>query len=323
MSAPLAVVSAQEGLLQASPQQVLQSHGLIRQGTGRLWIVASEVDLKRRLDKLPAFERTVKDHEQQLAARINRNAQDWAARNQAIKSLKSAKTDAQKRSLKQQIEQLKDACVKPEELGKHRDVQSLLIELATERNELLLSVLAARRDFEQMTAAYERLADEQQVQQALMKLSQDARLGPAQSYEAAMKQLDDVQRLVATDWQPLFQQSGLWRVNGIVDERAATTFTWEPKGDRLLLSGGVAELAGLLLVAGKDAELRFGGRRVVARRVVVPSLRFGGCLLHDIDAFILPPEAEDLGSRIGPGVFGSLEAEIQPERLRLLIRDPR
>jgi hypothetical protein len=312
---------AQPGLPTASPREVLEKHGLIRQGTGGLWIVASEVDLQRQLANLSDGEDEVKQHENQLLSRIKRNNTDWAALSEARKRLKSAKNDAQKRSLKKQIKQLAETCVKPQELAAEPDVHRLLIYFVTERNRLLLAVLAARRDFELMTRQYERLAKNEEVQKALRGLKQDARLGPAESYVDAMRQLDDVEGLVTGDWQPLFQQSGRWRINGIVAERAATTFTWDPQVDRVLLSGTAARLAGLPSGQGTETEVRVDRRKLTARRIVLPSLRLGSCVLRKVDALVLPPEAEDLGSRIGPAAFGKRKVEIVPQQLSLVIRD--
>jgi hypothetical protein len=315
------LLHAQPGLPPPSPREVLEQHGLIRQGTGGLWIVASEVDLQRQLAVLSDGENEVKQHGKQLVSRIDQNRSDWAALSGARKSLKSAKSDARKRSLKKQIKQLAETCVKPEELAGERDVHNLLIHFVTERNRLLLSVLAARRDFEFMARQYERLDENRDVQKALLDLKQDARLGPARSYDDAMRQLDELESVLTGDWQPLLQQSGRWRVNGIVAERAATTFTWDPQVDRVLLSGTAARLAGLPAGQGTETEIRVERRKVTARRIVLRNLRFGSCVLHDVDALVLPPEAEDLGSRIGPAAFGELKVEIVPARLRLVIGD--
>lgn len=305
----------------AEAERLLEQRGLTKMGTGALWVGRSEDRLIKLLGRVGEYQHNVERLEQQLREQIVRNKIDWNALEQARKQLKDAKGDAQKRTLKRTIKTLSSTCVKPQELVSRPEIQARLIELATGRDRLLLTILAARREFRDMPAEYKRLGSDRRIQSALDSLEQRARLGPARSYAEDMATLADAEKLVATDWLPLLQQSDLWRVNGVVNARAATTFTWEPGGGRVLLSGGVVELAGLSGELGNPVEMTVGKRAFTARRLRLPQLQLGACVLTDVDAFVLPPEAEDLGSRIGPKVFKGLDVRLDPQHLRLTIGD--
>jgi hypothetical protein len=303
----------------ASAEQVLERHGLARLGT-EIWIPAAEQQLRAHLAGVDGLKDRVQTLSKQLSDRIEQNAATWRLLEQTQSRLKDAKTDAQKRALRQARDMYAAQCVKPQELGGQLDVQAMLIELTNQRDELLLALQSIRRLGEQMKAQYAVLADSPRVKAALAELG-DARLGPAKDYEADLRRLPDYDRLVLTDAVPLFMQGSAARVSGIVEDRAALVFTWSPAESRVVITTNMAELAQLEVSQGKPARLRVAGRDVMATQIEISTLRFGRHVLRNVQACVLPPEAEDLGARLGPKVFAPLVAAPQAERLQLVIEE--
>jgi len=121
---------------------------------------------------------------------------------------------------------------------------------------------------------------------------------------------------------PLWVQSGKTRVGAILNERAPVVFTWQTSNEPTVLTASMAESAGVDVTESAEIfEMPFGRtRRLPTRRVTVQRIRLGELVLHDVPAYILPPEGEDLGARIGPDALGEYKATVELERLRLVIQ---
>jgi hypothetical protein len=108
----------------------------------------------------------------------------------------------------------------------------------------------------------------------------------------------------------------------IVNERAPVTFTWLSSNEPLVLTDAVAEAAGLERNSA-DADrvvIRVEPNRTLsASPATVATIRLGQHILHDVDALVLPPEAEDLGARIGVDAWSGYNVTLQLDRLRLVM----
>lgn len=301
-----------------SPQQTLKECGLMKFGTGTIWITPSEQQLRRRLGRLDAFKGIIQNCRKDLNRQIGANNANRLALDQITAQMKEAKGDALK-LLKQQKKKLEDASDEPKLLGGRQEVQANLIDLMVARDDLWLVLAAIRKLNRQMRDDYGRLGENPRVTEALAALGDGARLGPAKDYDPELRMLPDYDELVLTDAVPMFLQDKLQRISGILDERVPATFTWEPSGGRVLITANIAELAGLDLSQGKPE--RIPERNLPATHIKLTSLRFGRHVLHDVDVLVLPPEGEYLGARIGPEVFKGLTVSPQPEQLQLLIEE--
>ena len=66
--------------------------------------------------------------------------------------------------------------------------------------------------------------------------------------------------------------------------------------------------------------VKFGGCQLFFPwRMKVPQLRFGRHVLRDVDAYILAPEAADIGARIGAGAFAGYRVQLDADRLVLTV----
>jgi hypothetical protein len=51
-------------------------------------------------------------------------------------------------------------------------------------------------------------------------------------------------------------------------------------------------------------------------------MRFAGIVLKDVDAFVLPPEGEDLGAKLGHNAYNHLVCRIDGRRLTMRVTTP-
>ena len=58
------------------------------------------------------------------------------------------------------------------------------------------------------------------------------------------------------------------------------------------------------LAGQPQVERLIAGRRLLVRQVELVTLRLGRQTIRRVNAYVLPPEAEDLGSRLGRAAFG-------------------
>jgi hypothetical protein len=301
-----------------SPEQVLEKSGLERLGTSTIWTTPSERQLREALAPIASLKAALETRSQELSNRIDGNNGIRAAIEQLNAQIKAAKGELQKR-LKRKKEALEKSYVDPKQLGNEPDVRAGLIDLIVQRDKLLVVVQAVREHEKQMRDDYTLLEADPRIAPALAALGQGSRLGPAKDYASELEALPECDRLVLTDYVPMFLQGNLQRVSGIVDDRFPITFTWEPSGARVLIPYSMAELAGLDISQGESVEIP--EHKVRATRIELSSLRFGGHLLRDVEAFVLPPAGEYLGARIGPKAFKGLKVAPQPEQLKLLIQE--
>lgn len=309
------------------PEAFLQDEmRLVRFGRTNEWILQRELLLRKRIDELPKLKENIQNHERQLGERIEQNRQLWQVRRQTEVRLKQLATtrstsDPQRQQLEQQIAVLRTQAVPPEELGGMPDVQSRLIDLTSDRNRLTLSIVWVRETAPVIVDQYERLRTDDRITAALSKLGDNHTLSSGKNLEAELKRLAQFEPLINSPWLPMYRQSGLPRVGAIINDRTPVTFTWRDSSEPATVTRSMLEAAGIQLPDDASrVEHTFGNRRLTTRQVTIPYVRFGRCVLRDVEAFVLPPEGEDLGAQIGPAAFTGYSVKAEPEWLRLTFR---
>ena len=312
---------------QRSPQEILAAKGLQRQD--RVWVAQDEIALRQDLAELPKRRERITQLERSLDQRIEQNRTAWQQSRAAAaileKTLASLPTnDPQRAALQRQIETLQANVVDPARLGSKDDVRAQVVAWVAERNELAAASVRIRRKLPKLVDRYAELAEDQELQRTLRSAGDGHRLGPLRTYQGELQKLGEYERLVFTRWNPLHWQAGQARVTGLVDDRAPITFSWnEASQEPTLITATAAEAAGIDVAdnAPRETVVLGRGRSVTARPVRIAYLRFGACVLRDVQALVLPPEAEDWGCRIGREAFANHTVRLEPERLRLWI-DP-
>lgn len=300
--------------------------GLAKISSGNVWLVPAEFRLQFRLDELEPLERRILTLQRGLDQLAARNRLLWEANQARIDALRRtlAETetdDPKKRKIEEQIRELEQQAVAPEDLFATPIVRQRLIEWTNLRLRVQLIVIEARVLHAEMQEQYARLATDAALAAALDRLGSDHRLGPMRrGYRNDLKRLHQFERLAATDWLPVFRQSDRVRFGGLLEDRVPVVFSWHESHEPTVLTANMVEAAGVRV--SDDAPsvvLTLAGRRLTARRIPIRSLRFGAIRLTDISVLVLPAEAEDLGAWIGPDAFMEYSVQLEPSRLRMLI----
>jgi hypothetical protein len=307
------------------------NRGLQRVAGGSVWLSSTERQVRANLEVLGSLRRDVLRAQRRLDDRIRKNYVAWEASRQQIAALQQILAsrdtkDSEERKIRQQIDDLQSRAVAPDKLGAEPDVRALVIRLANQRNRLALALIALRRSIPRITPEYERLAADTRVQQALEKLGPNHRLGPlSENYNQHLRNLPEYERIVFTSWVPIYLQSGNVRVDTIVNEQTPVTVTWMTSNEPLVLTDALAEVVGLdreTTISDPLAIQVEPGRTLSAQPVTVDTIRLGRHVVHDVRAFVLPPEAEDLGARMGVATWSEYAVTLQLDGLRLVIEPP-
>lgn len=302
-----------------------QEHRLVRLGD-RLWLLPREVELREKLAELPRRRERIVSVEKELDAAIAGNLKAWQESRPAIATLEQALSklvtgDPQRPIIERQIADLAASALDPVKLAGRSDVSRRLVELSGERCGLLADAAWIRATVPGLKDEYSKLAE---VPEIASGLQQDGkrRLGPQRSYRADLDRLAEFESLAATKWVPIFQQSGQTRVTALVGERTPVTFTWSEASDQpVVLTASTAEAAGINAPADAPRETIAADtkRSVMARKITLDYVRFGHSLLRDVPAYVLPPEAEDIGNRLGRLALVEHRVRMEPAKLRMWI----
>jgi hypothetical protein len=331
--AALAVVAAILGggptTLQADEEAaraVLAQHGLARLGR-RTWVVPEERKLREQYERLPRLRESIVTAERDLDAAIEANRERWNAAQPLVAAAKQSLAklspgDPQRAIVEQQIASLERGATRPALLGAQPGIRQQVIALSSTRNELLAGIASIRPIGATLETKYAELAGRAEVSVALRQLGDDQRLGPARNYAADLPRLVEFESLAATAWVPIYSLAGQTRVAALVGERTPVTFSWNDASDQpLVLTHSAAEAAGVTPDAGVPRETieAAPGRKVAAQKVTIRQLRLGKLLLENVAGYVLAPDDEDLGNRLGGLTLAGHAVRLVPERLRMWI----
>jgi hypothetical protein len=311
-----------------SPElKLARDFGLARLANTNIWITQREARLRDDWNELPPQRESIAALETELANRVEQNARQWALleeRRATLMRLLAALTpaDKQRRAVEDQLKSLARQGIAPERLGDQPDVRAKVMELINRRNQLWLTAQAIRRNTPKVAAEYERLKSSPSLNAAITLLGNNHRLGPARDYEADLKRLADFERIYLTVWVPLYQQGERLRLTLLAGETTPLTFTWTSSPEPTVITSAMAEAIGVEIPsqAAQQMVTLAPMRTYAARRVKIPLVRLGSFETQEVEAWVLPPEGEDLGARIGPAALSGVGLEAQPERLRLLAK---
>ncbi len=307
--------------------EVLQSrYGLTKLGD-RLWVLPQEVELRGKLAELPKRRERLIGVEKDLDGVVEKNQRAWSDSRPAAAVLQQSlarfsSADPQRELLERQMKALEAGALEPRKLGGRKDVRSLIVDLASQRCELLAAIAWIREAVPALVDQYTTLSGDAELKQVLKRAGENQRLGPQRTYKADLAHLGDFERLAATPWVPTFELGGQTRLTVLLEERAGATFTWTANADQpVVLTASTAEAAGLVVPVDAIREtIQATDRRdVSAQRITIGYLRLGKCVLRGVRAYVLPPEAEDVGNRLGRETLAGHRVRLEPERLRMWI----
>lgn len=321
------------------PTEQLRARGL--EPLRRTWLCRAEIRLRDQLDAVDRLERPffqARERFQALLAQYDRyqarikQLQELRERNRLRLKQVSVLNPARRQQLESEGRQISKSLSQAETVVREEfdkaDATSPLskaaIELSNRRAALAIALLAVRRADGETRARYEQLQKDPAVRAALAALGSNAVLGPLENYRVELpRRLDRLIAAVFTDALPIYRRSKRYRVSLILNERAPFTFSYVEEDVPTVIPASLVQLAELEFdEAAAWKNLRFGERIIAGREVVIPQLRVGRFVLEDVRAWALPPEAEDLGARIGRGALKSLHPRLDDQRLLLRLAPP-
>lgn len=302
-------------------EEDLQKHGLTKAASGAFWITGRERRLRESITKLQRLRTQVVVGNKELADLVAQNAERWKSDRPLFEQLRSRLAqlntdDPERATVTQQLQRLRLNSAPPADLIMLPRARRLTLDLVRRRDRLATAVENLRRQTATLVSEYEGLAKEERVRALLLQTS--GKLGPVADYARGLASLE---KPVRTDYVPMFEQSGQLRFTGIVNGRAPLTFTWASSHDSVLVPRRLVEATGIDLAgATLDRRTVAKGRQVNVWRTKLKSLRFGAVVLKDVVVEVLPPEAEDVGARIGYKAFAdtAFGATPKPELLKMV-----
>jgi hypothetical protein len=302
-----------------------ERYGLYRLPSTNIWAVPLEFEVRNLWHELPRHRDAVLALDVALNERIQLNARDWATAAKTEQTLRLALaaldlTDRSRERLQLQLKNVRSGLIPPERLGDQEQVRAQLIELVDRRNALWLGAQTLRHKTRLLPDAYAPLASDDQVSGLLKKLGGKHRLGPARNYLHDLKKLPELEKVFLTDWLPLFSAGERQRLTLIANESTPVTFTWTSSPEPTLITAAMAETIGLQPRANaEERKIAIAGKTYQVRAATIAYLQAGKYQLREVEAWILPPEAEVAGAQIGPAAFAGFRVEVQPTRLRAVL----
>ncbi len=306
--------------VETSPPRPLAAKKLLPLGNSGVWLCEDEWQLRQDLASLPGLRKTIEGLQKDLTLIVMANGRRWATRPSAGNASNAATNanDKSKPSSTAASRGVAELPVEPVKIGDVPVVRRHVIRLTNVRIQLALTLSRIRSVSSQMVTTYERLANDQVVQAALVALGADQRLGPAREYDSELQRLRDYVPFAETPWVPAYLQGQHLRFTGICNEHAPATFTWTSNLTHALMTTGSFQAVGLQLPKqAKTIRFQTMGSTMKVYRVQLPYLQFGNCMLRDVPVYLLPPEYEHLGNQIGRSSFEGYQ--VIPERARLRI----
>lgn len=302
-------------------QFLREEKGLRLLESSQVWVTPLEIRLRRRLLQMQKLEVRIRAAQRELEDGIATNGRLWRVQQARVAQIQKelqglSKGDPDRKRLEGEWNRLKQQASPPEQLGGRQAVQAQVVALINDRNDLTAALFWVRDGAERLEAEYRELAADQRVHSRLQQLGANHQLGPDKDYS---KQARKYEPLVLTDWVPLYRQSDRLRFCLLVRDRIPLTFSWREDDGPTLVTFSMLERLGLQLPPDAPrVEQQVGKRRVLTTRVTLPPLRAGRWVFLDMEAYVLPAEAEDVGAMLGRAACGKLTVRVEPEQLRIV-----
>jgi hypothetical protein len=220
------------------------------------------------------------------------------------------------------IEQLHKLYIPSEKLGVSPPLKPALVDLVNARTEATLKFLAYRSTPDDLPQRYERLRNDPSITAAIAALPSPDQLGPKKDLRDSWRSfVDKLDAGLLNDSVPVYREGNVYRFTAIINDHRPLTFTFGKPGEPTVIPENLAEAAGLT-VAADARKVNYHvaeGRDVTVQIVRVPQIRIGRNTIKDGEAYILPPEAADIGAQISPDSLPGYRARIDPAKFQLII----
>lgn len=315
----------------ATPEETLRAYGLQR--VEKTWVVPAEMELHDRLEDLGKLERRLQDSKRecdtQIAAIEQLRAQLKTAEETKARLATVLKTSPAgqlrtmlERDQKEQTQlaaKLKEGLPPTDTLGGLAPLKGVLAEQCALRTELALGVIDASRLEAGLAKQYAELASNNDVKNALAELNSQT-LGPAKRLTGEQKTLLKYRAAAMAATVPIYREGKRVRVSLILNEELPATLTWHDEHDATLLPYSLAQNLGLTeKLPSKQEQLALPKEKLTLQGwfMTLERIRLGQALAEKTPVFVLAPEHEALGGRLGYEMQKELLLTLDAERLQI------
>jgi len=336
-----------------SPQAVLKNHNLERSGTTWVLLSAEKNVLKDLADARAIYRQVAegisqqhdleqgalgrKGDVQQLRERSNILGQQIAAINQQLNDLVAPPggnnfATQQRNQLSQEHNLLvveRDQVVNMlnalQDQNKDQDQDQKLqlnAEVAQSREKYMQAVLDLRKSVDELTAKYDELAKNPEITKALEALSASTKskqkLGPSAKIRDAIKLLEKAEGSVQSETIELHKENGVFHVYASLG-KVPTKMVFDTGAGLTTISAKLAGRVGLKPKTGDPTiQLKTAdGTVVVAKQMVIPSVRVGKFTIPNVECAVMPAEKGDVDPLLGQTFFKHFKVEFSAEAGRL------
>lgn len=315
----------------ATPEEILRAHGLQR--VERNWLVAGEVELHDRLEELGKLERRLQDSKRECDAQVISLEQlraqlktAEATKTRLATVLKSAPAGQLRtmleRDQKEQTQlaaKLKEGLPPADTLGGLAPLKGVLAEQCALRAEFVLGYLEANRLEAGLAKQYAELAEKREIKDALAELANQT-LGPAKRLATEHKTLLKYRAVAFAATVPFYREGKRIRVSLILNEELPATLSWHDEHEATLLPYSLAQNLGLTeKLPSKQEQLSIAKEKLTLRGwfVTIERIRVGQSMAEKVSVFVLAPEHEAFGGRLGYELQQQLLLTLDPDRLQI------
>jgi len=315
----------------ASPEEILRAYGLQR--VEKSWLVPEEIDLHERVEELGKLERRLQDAKRECDAQILSLEQLRAqlktaetTKTRLARVLKTAPAGQLRtmleRDQKEQAQlaaKLREGLPPAETLGGLAPLKGLLAEQCALRAEFVLGYLEANRLEAGLAKQYAELAKNRELMDALAELPNQM-LGQAKRLATDQKTLQKYRATAFAANVPFYREGKRIRVSLVLNDELPATVSWHDENDATLLPYSVAQNLGLTEKArGKAEQLTLPKEKLNLQGwfATLDKVRVGQSFAEKVSVFILAPEHEVLGGRLGYELQQQLLLTLDADRLQI------
>jgi hypothetical protein len=299
------------------------------------WRCLDDIRLRRQIESLEPLQKQLRQTRRTLDQKIEENEvagkaliemeKAVVAHQQALAAGVDAATRRRLTSelarMTAEVNTARGRYLPPEQFAADPAIRAPLVGWINARNALLVIALGYASTVEQVKQQYEALQRDAEITSALAALDRPNELGGGRNGILTPQQIEEITRATVNADAPLYRVSGQWRTSIILGDTTPTACTLMDQGPPLMLPESVARAAGIVVASdsARRSHVAADGRTLQVRVVMLPRIRLGGQVISQIETWLLPPEADDLGVLLSRQYLGGHHIELQPAKLRLAI----
>ncbi len=294
-----------------APESVLKDKGLRRSGS--VYAIAGEAEFQKKLNAAKVIYRSIATaaaRKQQFEAGIAAGRNEMLEMERQLVFLNQQLSQVTNAEEHNRLVAMNNALVGQLNIMRKQeasaDVQQVPgARLAILRQEFVEAVLELRQLADKTNETYAELAKDDAVKTALAALNETSKikvtLGPSKTFLSNVSQLKKVEGTVLTETVELRKEGGVHWVDVTFNGKTTRSMVFDTGASSVVLPADLAAEIGLKpgpndpTVKAQVAD----GSIVVARQMVIPSVRLGKFTIKDVECIVMPSAKENVAPLLG------------------------